>query len=139
MTNSVIIFLVAVLIVAAMFFVILFLTKKSARPLKREKYQSRWLKIESSLKRDNDASHSMAILNADKLLDQALRDRGFKGKTMGERLKAADKEWSKSDHVWAAHKIRNKLAHEPDVKVSYEIAARTLVAFKRALKDLGAI
>ena len=139
MTNSVIIFLVAVLIVAAMFFVILFLTKKSARPLKREKYQSRWLKIESSLKRDNDASHSMAILNADKLLDQALRDRGFKGKTMGERLKVADKEWSKSDHVWAAHKIRNKLAHEPDVKVSYEIAARTLVAFKRALKDLGAI
>lgn len=139
MTNSVIIFLVAVLIVAVMFFVILFLTKKSAKPLKREKYQSRWLAIESSLKRDNDASHAMAILNADKLLDQALRDRGFKGSTMGERMKAANSEWSKREHVWGAHKIRNKIAHEPDVKVSYEIAARTLVAFKRALKDLGAI
>lgn len=139
MTNSVIIFLVAVLIVAVMFFVIFFLTKKSAKPLKREKYQSRWLAIESSLKRDNDASHSLAILNADKLLDQALRERGFKGTTMGERMKSANNEWSKRDHVWSAHKIRNKIAHEPDVKVSYEIAARALVAFKQALKDLGAV
>ena len=139
MTSSVIIFLVAVLVVALMFFGILFLTKKSTKPLKREKYQSRWLAIESSLKRDNEASHAMAILNADKLLDNALRERGFKGSTMGERMKAANNEWSKRDHVWGAHKVRNKIAHEPDVKVSYDIAARTLVAFKRALKDLGAI
>lgn len=139
MTQTVIIFLVAALIVGVMFFVILLLTKKPDKQLSRDKYQARWLKIENSLRRDNDASHTLAILNADKLLDMALRERKFKGQTMGERMKAAKAEWSNANHIWSAHKIRNKIAHEPDVHVSYEIALRTLGAFKQGLKDLGAI
>ena len=81
----------------------------------------------------------MAILNADKLLDQALRQRGFKGETMGERMKSAQNVWSNANHVWTAHKVRNRIAHESGVKVDYDITRRALVAFKQALKDVGAI
>lgn len=139
MTNTtVIIFLVAVLIIGLTILAIVLLTRRGGKVLDTTKYQQRWLAIESSLKSDNPSSFQVSILQADKLLDMALKDRGFKGQTMGERMKSAQNEWKNANHIWGAHKIRNRIAHEPDVKVTYEIASRTLVAFKQGLRDLGA-
>ena len=139
MSSGVVIFLVAVLIIGVITLAIVILTRRGGSLLNIEKYQAKWLGIESSLKPDDPSSAQLAILNADKLVDAALRERDFKGQTMGERMKAAKTTWSNADHIWGAHKIRNRIAHEPDVKVSYDIAKRALVAYKQALKDLGAI
>lgn len=58
---------------------------------------------------------------------------------MGERMKSAQNAWSHPNHIWG-HKIRNRLAHDIEVKLSYTIfALRALSAYKQALKDLGAI
>lgn len=138
-SPSMIFLLVGVLLVAVVGVIYLMVGMKSGSKLSVEQYQSRWLAIESSLSRDNPDSWQLVIMNADKLLDQALRERHFKGSTMGERMKSAQKTWKNANHVWTAHKIRNKLAHETDAKVSYEIASRSLAAFKQGLKDLGAI
>jgi transposase len=81
----------------------------------------------------------MTVLNADTLLDQALKDKGIAGTTMGERMKHMQQKWSNANNVWTAHKLRNQIAHEPDVKLSYDSARRALSSFKQALKDLGAI
>lgn len=137
--NLVGIFLFATLIVGAMLFVIIMLTRKRGGNLNVAQYQSHWLRIESSLKKGEEATYPMAILNADTLLDRALKERGVSGNTMGERMKSAQAMWSNADHVWGAHKVRNKIAHEHDVHITYEVAARSLVAFKQALKDVGAI
>lgn len=131
--------LVAVLIVAVVVVIYLLFSAKSTPKLNKDRYQTKWLSIEHSLKRDNPSSYPLAVLNADKLLDQALRDRHFKGATMGERMKAAHASWKNANHVWGAHKVRNQLAHEADAEITYEIAIRALAAFKQALKDLGAI
>ncbi len=139
MDSGVIVFLVAVLAIGLVTLVIVILTRRGSSPLNVEKYQAQWLSIESGLKRGEPSSAQLAILNADKLVDMALRERGIKGTTMGERMKTAKDTWSNADHIWSAHKIRNRIAHEPDVKVSYDIAKRALVAYKQALKDLGAI
>lgn len=58
---------------------------------------------------------------------------------MGERMKSAQKYLENANHIWTAHKIRNQLAHDTDADISYDTAARSLVAFKQGLKDLGAI
>lgn len=139
MMGSVGLFLVAILIVAVMLLVVIMLTRRKGSTLNVERYQSRWLAVESGLRRDNHATYHMAIVNADKLVDQALREAGFSGATMGERMKSAQNTWTNPNYVWSAHKLRNKVVHEPDVQLSYEIAARSLTAFKQALKDLGAI
>ena len=131
--------LVAVLLTAVVGVIYLAFTSKSSTKLHVQRYQSSWLAIENGVSRDNHASWQLAIINADKLLDQALRERRFRGKTMGERMKVANKTWRNPDHVWGAHKIRNRLAHETDMSVDYETTLRTLSAFKQALKDLGAI
>jgi hypothetical protein len=128
-----------VMIIGVMLIAVIMLTKKGAVQLDVDKYRSRWLAVENQLKRDEESSYHLCILNADKLLDQALRERGVKGETMGERMKVARDTWSNANAVWTAHKLRNQVAHEPDVRISYDDTRRALAAFKQALKDVGAI
>lgn len=131
--------LIAILIIAVVGAVYLAFATKRRPILDQAKYQAHWLEIEHSVSKDNPGSWQLAIMNADKLLDQALRERRFGGKTMGERMKAAQSLWKNANHVWSAHKIRNQLAHETDARVNYDITLRALSAFKQGLKDLGAI
>ena len=131
--------LIAILIFAVVGVIFLVFASKRAPRLNVEKFRSRWLAIESSLDKENQASWQLAVLNADKLVDKALRDSHYKGGTMGERMKSAEKVWSNTNHIWGVHKIRNRLAHEPDAAISYDISRRALAAYKQALKDLGAI
>jgi hypothetical protein len=138
MDSSIILLFAIVIVVGAILFAVITLGKRSSN-LDVEKYRVWWLDIEQSLKRDDPTSYHMAILDADKLVDHALREKGFSGKTMGERLKATRGQLSDRDSIWFAHKLRNRIAHEPGVKVNYNQARRALAGFKRALKDLGAI
>lgn len=138
MDASIIVLFAAVLIIGALLFALMTFGKRGSS-LNVEKYRSSWLAIEQSMTRDNEASYHMAIMNADKLVDQALKDKGFTGLTMGDRLKSAKGSLPHRDNIWAAHKLRNKIAHETDAKVSYDQARRTLAQFKQTLKDLGAI
>jgi transposase len=139
MDTSLIFFFAAILIVAGILFAVIGLTKKGGRNLNVEKYRMRWLQIEQQLKKDQPSSYHLVVLNADKLLDQALRERGIRGSTMGERMKNLKDTWSNANSVWTAHKLRNQIAHETDVNVSYDDARRALAGFKQALKDIGAI
>jgi hypothetical protein len=138
-TLSIIFFFSAILIFGGLLFAIISLTKNSPRTLDQDKYRSRWMAIESRLKRDDENSYTVCILEADKLLDQSLRDRGLSGKTMAERMKQCQGKWTNGNGVWAAHKLRNRIAHETDVKVDYDRARQALIAFKQGLKDMGAI
>lgn len=141
MTNTwtVLIFLLAIVIVGVLVFIVILVTKKGERRLDVNKYRSRWLKIEQILNRDQPASYQLSVLEADKLLDAALRDRGISGQTMGERMKSFQTRWSDANVVWRAHKLRNRVAHETDVQISYSDARTALAGFKRGLKDVGAI
>ncbi len=139
MDGTVIFLFVAIIIVGVAFFAFITFTNRGGGAIDVEKYRVRWLTIEQSLLRDNEASYHLAVMNADKLLDHALRDRGVKGQTMGDRMKFAKDRWSNRNALWTAHKLRNRIAHEPDVRVKYDEARYALAAFKQALKDLGAI
>jgi hypothetical protein len=139
MDGAVLAFVVGVLVVGILLIVVIALTKKGPGPLDVDKYRMKWLVIEKQLDRTQPASYHLAVLNADKLLDQALRERSVRGETMGERMKNAKDTWSNANAVWTAHKLRNQIAHESDVQVGYDDARRALAGFKQALKDIGAI
>jgi hypothetical protein len=138
-TLTILFFFSAVLIFGGLLFAFISLTKNSPRTLDQDKYRSKWMAIESRLKRDDVGSHTLCVLDADKLLDQALRDRGLSGKTMADRMKQYQGKWTNGNGVWAAHKLRNKLAHETDARIDYERARQALIAYKQGLKDTGAI
>lgn len=105
--------------------------------LNREFYQKRWELIEELSQ--HESGWVQAIIEADKLLDDALKKSGYKGKTMGERLASASRAFSNKDKTWAAHKLRNKVVHETSVKLRPNHVTGSLKAFKKSLKDLGAL
>lgn len=108
------------------------------KTLNTEWYKQQW----GSIMRQSDdsaAGRQLAIINADKLLDKAMIERGFKGQNMGERLKRHAQAFSGLNDVWSAHKLRNRVAHESDVNISEGDARRALAGLERGLKDLGAL
>ncbi|MBX4199822.1 hypothetical protein KW789_02935 [Candidatus Saccharibacteria bacterium] len=112
--------------------------KRLQKGLNQEYFQDRWLELLARVKTSPEGM-VLAVIDADKLLDEALRRRHFRGKTMGERLVAAQRSLSDNDAVWYAHKLRNRLVHEPNVKLKKTEAQNALQGFRRGLKDLGAI
>ncbi|MDO4746895.1 MAG: hypothetical protein Q4A70_00920 [Candidatus Saccharibacteria bacterium] len=139
MDGGVVTFVIAILIVAVLIFVAILLTGKRGHHFNMEQYQTRMLEIENGLKQDNPASFIVSIINGDKLLDKALIEMGVPGKTMGDRLKRAGDKFSNLNAVWRAHKLRNTIAHESDLEISYKQAYNALAVYRQALKDLGAI
>lgn len=131
--------LLAIVLVGVLIFIGLTISSHKRYSFNVEEYQTRWLKIENGLDRNDPRSYEHAIMSADKLLDKALQEMGLSGKTMGERMKKVNDKFTNPNHVWWAHKIRNQLAHETDAQIEYNEANRALAAFKQALKDLGAI
>lgn len=91
----------------------------------------------------NEISHTGArtcIMEADKLLDFCLGKvlgSKYERVSLGEKLKLKGALFSDLNGVWFAHKLRNKIAHELDFRVSMGEFKRALGAFKRAFIDLG--
>jgi hypothetical protein len=110
--------------------------KRRPKTLNTTYFQTKWHEAQSFCK--DKTSWPLAVINADKLLDEALKKRRFKGKTMGERMVAAQRELSDNDGVWFAHKLRNRLVHEADVKLKEADVKKALIGIRQALKDLGA-
>lgn len=108
-----------------------------AHPAKKEKLSREWEKVKNRLRRGNDAEDRLAVIEADQLLDLVLKRAGFKGETMGDRLEKV-KPWQlKSiEGVWNAHKIRNRLVHEPQVRLGHYEAETAVKIFENALKEL---
>ena len=102
--------------------------KKMARDT-IEEIQAAWKKI------IREKDHRHAILEADKLLDYALSKMGYKG-SLGNKLKKAPSLFSNINDVWAAHKIRNNIAHKINYKVDQKTYKATMLKFKQAFKDL---
>lgn len=102
--------------------------KKMSKEAKEEIKRS-WKKI------IREPDHKHAILEADKLLDYALSRMGYKG-SLGSKLKRAPSLFRNINDVWAAHKVRNNIAHKINYKVDEKTYKATMLKFKQAFKDL---
>jgi hypothetical protein len=118
-------------------FILSRLVKHKPGRLNQQYYQKRWLEILARVKTYDGMI--LSVIDADKLLDEALKKRNYRGKTMGERLVAAQREIKDNDGVWYAHKLRNRLVHDPNVRLRKNEAKNALAGFRQGLKDLGAL
>jgi hypothetical protein len=133
----IIILAVVLLVAVVLFFGIGGLNKKRSG-LDHAYFLKQWQTIET-FKANGNAGWQLAIFEADKLLDHALKNRGIPGQTMGDRLKSARGIFMNNNAVWEAHKLRNRLAHEQNVALNTYTVDQALRGFKAALKDLGAL
>lgn len=130
--------LVAVLVaVLAVILLAAFITKRRPSKLNQEQFADKWQELQTLC--SDKKTWPLAIINADKLVDEALKKQRYKGKTMGERLVAAQHELSSNDTIWFGHKLRNKLVHEDYKLSSKNDVKNALLGFLQALRDLGAM
>ena len=100
-------------------------------------FSERWLELQKLC--SHREGWPTAIIGADKLLDEALKKAHFKGKTMGGRLVAAQRILTDNDRVWFAHKLRNQLENDEEVKLKKRDVQFALIGVRSALKDLKAL
>jgi hypothetical protein len=113
------------------------LARHYPRKLNKPYFQARWQDIQKLC--GSEDTWPLAVINADKLVDEALRKANYKGNAMGQRLISAQAVLTNNDKVWVAHKLRNKLVHEDSVRLKKDGVMAALVSFRSALKDLGAL
>ncbi len=101
----------------------------------------RWSDIQTSIGLGGATHFGSAVVSADKLLDYVLRQKGYHGETMGERLRSAQPDFTSNTYnqVWQAHKLRNTLVHEVEGEVLSFQAKEAINSFERALRELGAL
>ncbi len=105
--------------------------------LKHDRFINKW-RLLQNLCRDK-ATWNEAVLLGDKLLDEALKKRKFKGKTMGERLVSAGAKFINNDAVWYSHNLVKKLNINPNAKLNENEVKQALIGFRQALRDVGAL
>lgn len=105
--------------------------------LKASKFGIKWQELQTHLK---DKDHwADALLAADKMLDEALKKRKFKGGSMGERMVSAQRYFTNNDDIWFAHNLVKKLKASSEFKLKEEDVKDALIGFRQGLRDLGAL
>ena len=103
--------------------------------LTREEIKSRWEEL-TQASSQGIMGAKISLIEADKLLDSALKSLRMPGETLGERLKAACYRYPELKKVWYAHKLRNQLVHEATFELSRSQAKSALRDYEHALKTL---
>jgi hypothetical protein len=114
-------------------------TVQARRPKKMvtKTYITKWRTLQQHC--GNKENWGTAIVDADALLNLALKKRRYKGKTCGARLMAAQHELTNNDGIWAAHNLAKKILADPQKKLTKTEVKDSLQSFQQALIDLGAL
>jgi hypothetical protein len=107
--------------------------------MNRQQIRDHWERIEGVFAQNGSDSTKHAVMEADKLLDIALRQAGCRGETLGERLKSARGLMPHDTYqgLWDAHKARNALAHELNFDLPKAVGRQKLDAFHAGIRALG--
>lgn len=122
------------LLAGVLVLVVLIVFLKFWRP-KGKDYSADWQRIAKLAAESKTAS--LAVIEADKLLDRVLRDGRWRGETMADRLDSASGVFKDYKAIRRVHRLRNRLVHETGASSSCRQAEGALKVYRRGLKNLG--
>jgi len=88
---------------------------------------------------ENPSDWKLSIIEADIILDEILKNAGYAGGSLGERLRSISPSQLESlDDAWQAHKIRNQIAHGgADFVLTHKLAQDTIKQYRRVFYEMG--
>lgn len=100
---------------------------------------TQWAVVLNHINSLNPAEWKLGILEADNMLGEILEDLGYRGESIGEKLKSVDpSDMQTYSDAWEAHKVRNQIAHEGStMDFSAKIARDTINCYEKVFKELG--
>ena len=101
----------------------------------------RWSQTLSYLFSQHKSDWKLAIIEADSMLESLLEQLGFRGATLGDRLKLANQDnFPNLTIAWEVHTVRNKIAHEGlAFELSQHEAKRIIALYEKIFHDYGFI
>jgi hypothetical protein len=101
----------------------------------------RWVQTLEYLFSANSGDWKLAVIEADSMLETLLDQLGFKGETLGDKLKGADPDKFRSlTTAWEVHTIRNRIAHEGlAFELSQREAKRVVALYEQIFRQFGFI
>lgn len=115
--------------------------KKEQKPRFNTKmFEERFGRIMKTATKSPPQSYVLSIIEADKLVDDALKLLGLQGEHLADRLqKLRTEDYPTLDRLWRAHRVRNELVHTPDFGIDTGDAEDVLKVYEKFLKELGAL
>jgi hypothetical protein len=102
-----------------------------------KKMRKRWNKIENRLKTGNVSQFKVAVIEADKIIDDILKGVGYKGENMAERIeKIMPAHLDDVEKLQWAHEVRNQIIHDETFEIDQKKAEELLGIYEKVLKDL---
>ena len=112
----------------------------SYRPFVLRKTEKEWRKIKARLDTELESENKLAIIEADKIMDDVLSQMGFEGTNLSDRLEKLSADYLPNiEEVREVRKIRNNIIHDPTYKLSAEETKKVLLVYEKALTDLHAL
>lgn len=92
----------------------------------------RWKNVIRHAESENQNDWRQAIIEADIILGEILDKMGYRGESIGEKLKRVEKaDFTTLDFAWEAHKVRNVIAHEGSNFVLSQHEAKRIIGMYR--------
>ena len=96
----------------------------------------RWENVVKHIDSPNENDWKQAILEADIILDELLTKMGYRGESVGEKLKRVESgDFKTVQDAWEAHKVRNQIAHTPGFTLNKIEAQQTYQLYKKVLDE----
>lgn len=117
-----------------------FIDKWNLTDMSKAKVKKAWDEILRGVGSGESVKMKKAINDADKILEEALRERGFAGKTMDERLNRVDEsKMANLKEVWQAHRLSERIKKEPALGLTQSEAWNIIHIYEQTFKDHGLI
>ncbi len=107
-----------------------------------KKENNRWANVLIQAHSNNESEWRSAIIEADVMLEEVLRARGYHGESVGEMLKSAEgpDQFTTLDSAWEGHKIRNRIAHGgSNFQLNEREVRRAISHFEAVFSEFGII
>jgi hypothetical protein len=112
----------------------------SVKPFGVKNLSKPWQKIKARTESGLESEYKLAVIEADSLLDESLKRRGFNGETFGEKVeKLTDATIPNLNELLEAHKVRNSIVHDPAYKLTIDEVRKVLDIYEESLVELQAL
>lgn len=106
----------------------------------RQIFVRKWKKVKKGMKKDFEDQWKLSVIEGANLIDRVLKEAGYGGDNLGERLTQIDKEEiiNLSDLI-KAEVICRDVVRDPDYHLTKDKAQEIITVFEHSLKDLNVL
>ena len=103
--------------------------------------RSRWAHIAELIESHQESDWRQAIIEADIMLDDVLKQAGYVGDTLGDKLKQANPQQFRTlQDAWEGHKVRNLIAHQGSAyQLTGQTAYRAIGHYRNVFQEFNAL